>query len=883
MIKNHFQKYVNEGKYPELIEAVTQADRRRQLGEDPGPPPTPSQVIKRRNESATSSIQRALAPTPDADAAVDQVIGAQPPQMHGSPSQYPASGRFSVPGQTSRHMQPAGVSPPQHPVHMPPAPAQNPLTPQGHIPRHHQPNGPKLGYFREDRPHHGPSQPKEDVRAQKPPMERIKSEYDSQRQVLDRLPDREVQASKPQMGPDGGPPPLFQGPKETEKAFPPQDRPMFSGHMARQPAREHPEARAEAPPPQQPVHMQQQQQLMHQQVQPPIQPQQPAAQMHPPSAAPPEPQRQQKPPPTGPRHQVRPEPRMERLEQRVEPRMDRMEPRMEQRMEPRMEPRMDRMEQRMEPQEERRELRPEPVHDVRQEMRPERQGPPYGMPFGAPPPSAPIGQRGPTSQMVDMARHGSPQSHVSAFGPPSRIPRHASPVPPTPVQQPAPPQPPPPTKRVNIMSMLNPAEPEEDRPRKRDPEPQPPHGHSTPASMHRKVPGSADLTPTSREFSEIKRPDSRASYPRQAYHSHTPTSSLSTPINEQPPQPQGPQGPREQLAPRDIWQSRAIGPSMQQAQMASHIPPHMGSPHHAPHPGPETRPPMHYRGLSGLDHPAQRAVPSPPPAPYQTHSRVPSYGQQQHPSGPQHAAQHSASYPGPQPHATPHAQPQAPARSTQTPPVRPMDLRPNPYGSIDPPSSSVSLPGRHYAATSHPGAPHARNEFAHTQNAYPLAGHAERKREGQMDRFREREEERRVDRGRGVQEFDPRRVDMERGLAMHEREDARYRAPAGAPTGPREQVRPPPVYAPPPPPQLQQEHVLGSPPGQPHGYEQARRQAETWYPEHARMIDERRQQAPSGQGTAGYDVQHMEDLRMRQMQQQQQQQQQQSQWIRRER
>ncbi|KAK5703862.1 hypothetical protein LTR97_002875 [Elasticomyces elasticus] len=51
MIKNHYQRQVDNGNQPELENAAKEADRRRELGDEIGPPPTPTPIVKRKYDA----------------------------------------------------------------------------------------------------------------------------------------------------------------------------------------------------------------------------------------------------------------------------------------------------------------------------------------------------------------------------------------------------------------------------------------------------------------------------------------------------------------------------------------------------------------------------------------------------------------------------------------------------------------------------------------------------------------------------------------------------------------------------------------------------------------------------------------------------------------
>jgi serine/arginine repetitive matrix protein 2 len=329
-------------------------------------------------------------------------------------------------------------------------------------------------------------------------------------------------------------------------------------------------------------------------------------------------------------------------------------------------------------------------------------------PWGAPVSTAASGAR----TVVDLTA----QPTTSKYDP---LPRSGRPVSPVPrvaqVSQPAQPSSrpqaaPEPSKRVNIMSMLNP-EPEEDRPRKRESEQSAPPSASTPGQQYRGLPNTnSEPSTASREHNEIPR-----SFSRPSFHSahQTPNSSLSTPISES--------APRDPLSSihRDSWQSRQ---SFQQQSQQTHP---VGSPHtqqqHTPQMH-ETRQTMFNRdyrtqAFSSLNQ-QPRANPSPPPPGGAfPHSRTPSFSQQQHG---QHPAGTSSAAPGPS-----------------------LNLRNNPYAHKEPSSGHSS----HLSGSQVPPAS-ARNDLAHGANQFTIA-QMQSQRDARFDRFREREAE------PGARERDP--------------------------------------------------------------------------------------------------------------------------------
>ena len=61
MIKNHYQRQIDGGR-ADLEDAAVRANGRRERGEDMGPPPTPTPIVKRKYDNPQSNTPRAIAP-----------------------------------------------------------------------------------------------------------------------------------------------------------------------------------------------------------------------------------------------------------------------------------------------------------------------------------------------------------------------------------------------------------------------------------------------------------------------------------------------------------------------------------------------------------------------------------------------------------------------------------------------------------------------------------------------------------------------------------------------------------------------------------------------------------------------------------------------------
>lgn len=107
MIKNHYQRQIDGGSRPELEQSAMRAEERRMRGEDLGPPPQPTPVVKRKYDNPQPPTQRPLAPHTDAmevDEPSPAVRGQAP--KHTSPPQFQTQPRFnsaqSTPVQATR-------------------------------------------------------------------------------------------------------------------------------------------------------------------------------------------------------------------------------------------------------------------------------------------------------------------------------------------------------------------------------------------------------------------------------------------------------------------------------------------------------------------------------------------------------------------------------------------------------------------------------------------------------------------------------------------------------------------------------------------------------------------------------------------------------------
>ncbi|KAK4569781.1 hypothetical protein LTR86_002750 [Recurvomyces mirabilis] len=102
MIKNHYSRQVAHGNQPDLERSAREADRKREMGEDVGPPPIPTPIVKRKYDQPQTNAQRSLAPQADAMDIDEPTITQRPSQAkHASPPQYQAQPRFSTSAQAT--------------------------------------------------------------------------------------------------------------------------------------------------------------------------------------------------------------------------------------------------------------------------------------------------------------------------------------------------------------------------------------------------------------------------------------------------------------------------------------------------------------------------------------------------------------------------------------------------------------------------------------------------------------------------------------------------------------------------------------------------------------------------------------------------------------
>ncbi|KAK0304520.1 hypothetical protein LTR01_007313 [Friedmanniomyces endolithicus] len=189
MIKNHYLRQVGSGTQPELENAAREANKRRETGDDVGPPPTPTPIVKRKYDPPQPTAPRALAPLTDAmelDEPVAPQRQAQP--SHVSPPQYQAQPRFTSSAQTTpipaQRVVPNPVSNTASPA-MPKTQAPAPPRPMPH------PFGAGLAFATEPRPESRPSLPSSTIfrhtPGNLPPRSQPQQQSGQHHEIMERL------------------------------------------------------------------------------------------------------------------------------------------------------------------------------------------------------------------------------------------------------------------------------------------------------------------------------------------------------------------------------------------------------------------------------------------------------------------------------------------------------------------------------------------------------------------------------------------------------------------------------------------------------------------------------------------------------------------------
>ncbi|THY61997.1 hypothetical protein D6C98_01742 [Aureobasidium pullulans] len=148
MVKNYYQRLVESGNRPDVVEAANIANARRDRGEDMGIPPTPTPINKRRYDNPGPILPRTASGSQGEVMDIDPVPATQPTAISQPSSQYQHQYRFSTSMQpTSAPPQRAAPTPIQ-PPHGSPALGKPSLSSQV---RTNSTSGPKMGFFSESR------------------------------------------------------------------------------------------------------------------------------------------------------------------------------------------------------------------------------------------------------------------------------------------------------------------------------------------------------------------------------------------------------------------------------------------------------------------------------------------------------------------------------------------------------------------------------------------------------------------------------------------------------------------------------------------------------------------------------------------------------------
>ncbi|KAK4895602.1 hypothetical protein LTR27_006385 [Elasticomyces elasticus] len=202
MIKNHYQRQVGNGNQPELENAAKEADRRRELGDEVGPPPTPTPIVKRKYDAPQPNAPRTLAPNTDAMELDEPNAPARQAQVkHMSPPQYQAQPRF-IPSAQSTPIPAQRVVPSPIPSTASPAAPKMQAAPPRPTPH---PLGAGLAFTSESRPESRPGLPTSNVfrhsqgsmpRSQPPPQQQPPQHQD----IVERLREEQDRAFRVQEG-----------------------------------------------------------------------------------------------------------------------------------------------------------------------------------------------------------------------------------------------------------------------------------------------------------------------------------------------------------------------------------------------------------------------------------------------------------------------------------------------------------------------------------------------------------------------------------------------------------------------------------------------------------------------------------------------------------
>lgn len=197
MIKNHYQRNIDGGGRADLEEAANKANERRERGEDIGPPPTPTPIIRKNGSKvyadySQSNAPRAIAPqTGDMADAEEATIHSAVPK-HSSPPQAQAQAKPRFTSSAQGTPIPAHRAVPSPLPTTAPTPAAVPPTmPTAPHPRGlGHPLGSRLGFLTEQRSEPRPAIPTSGFRfgQEQPPSLSRPQPQPQQQQVMARTP-----------------------------------------------------------------------------------------------------------------------------------------------------------------------------------------------------------------------------------------------------------------------------------------------------------------------------------------------------------------------------------------------------------------------------------------------------------------------------------------------------------------------------------------------------------------------------------------------------------------------------------------------------------------------------------------------------------------------
>ncbi|KAG9516665.1 hypothetical protein KCV07_g6654, partial [Aureobasidium melanogenum] len=165
MVKNYYQRLVESGNRPDVVDAANVANARRDRGEDMGVPPTPTPINKRRYDNPGPSLPRTASGSQGEVMDIDPVPPTQPSTLSQPSSQFQHQYRFSMATQPTS-------APPQRTAPTPLQQHESPALGKPGVPTQPRTSissaGPKMGFFSESRMERRPTLPSSERPAQLP-------------------------------------------------------------------------------------------------------------------------------------------------------------------------------------------------------------------------------------------------------------------------------------------------------------------------------------------------------------------------------------------------------------------------------------------------------------------------------------------------------------------------------------------------------------------------------------------------------------------------------------------------------------------------------------------------------------------------------------------